>query len=90
MQRSATTPIATRGQRPDGYHRNMRSTFRFASCVLVCAAAALAGCGGGSSKNDNKSTTVGQELQDLEEARNKGLLTEDDYQRQREAILERR
>jgi len=67
----------------------MRSIAALAVCLVACAAT-LSGCGGRSSDNDNRSTTVGQELQDLEAARNKGLLTEDDYQRQREAILDRK
>jgi outer membrane murein-binding lipoprotein Lpp len=66
----------------------MRSILALAALVL--AAASLSGCGGSSSSVDNRTTTVGQELQDLEAARNKGLLTEDDYQRQREAILNRK
>ena len=52
----------------------MRSIAAFAMCFVACAAT-LPGCGGRSSDNDNRSTTVGQELQDLENARNKGLLT---------------
>ena len=67
----------------------MRSIALPAVCIIACAAT-LCGCGGSSSNVENKSTTVGQELQDLEAARNKGLLTEDDYQRQREAILDRK
>ncbi len=67
----------------------MRSTLSLIACT-VCLVA-LSGCGGGSRDNsNNNSTTVGKELQDLEDARNKGLLTEEDYQRQREAILDRR
>jgi hypothetical protein len=61
----------------------------------LCATTALAlivmtnpGCGGSTSV-DARGTTVGQELQDLDEARNKGLLTEDEYHKQREEILRR-
>lgn len=34
-----------------------------------------------------RTTTVGQELKDLEDARNKGLLTEDEYQKKRSEIM---
>lgn len=57
--------------------------------ATACGAACLSGCGG-SQKVENKSTTVGQELQDLETARNKGLLTEDEYQKQRQEVLKRK
>lgn len=40
-----------------------------------------------SSKVEAKTTTTGQELQDLEDARNKGLLTEDEYQKERSRIM---
>jgi hypothetical protein len=73
---------------PIWYHPGMRATLTTAACLI--ALTCLAGCGGSSSSVDNRSTTVGQELKDLEEARNKGLLTEDDYQKQREAILDRK
>lgn len=70
------------------YDPAMRATHCLIACVFV-AAAGLSGCGS-TSNVESRSTTVGQELQDLEEARNKGLLTEDDYQRQRETILDRK
>ena len=52
------------------------------------AAALACGCGS-SAKLENRSTTTGQELKDLESARNQGLLTEDEYQKKRRAILDR-
>lgn len=48
-----------------------------------------AGCGS-SSKVEARTTTVGQELQDLEEARNKGLVTEDEYNKERHEIMKRK
>jgi hypothetical protein len=56
--------------------------------AVACGGLLLAGCGS-SAKVESRST-VGQELQDLETARSKGLLTEDEYQKQREAILKRK
>jgi hypothetical protein len=52
-----------------------------AACVVSC---------GSSAKVDARSTTIGQELKDLEDARNKGLLTEEEYNRAREAIVKRK
>jgi hypothetical protein len=46
-----------------------------------------AGCGS-SAKVDAPPASVGQQLQDLDEARDKGLLTEAEYQQQRRRILE--
>ncbi len=51
----------------------------------------VSGCGGGGAevKSTVTSTTLGQELQDLEESYKKGLLTDDEYKRARKAILDR-
>lgn len=58
--------------------------------LLACSSAAcIAGCGS-SAKVESRSTTVGQELQDLEDARNKGLLTEDEYQKKRAQIMKQK
>lgn len=63
---------------------------RYAACALIATSSlAAVGCSS-SSKVENTSTTVGQELEDLEEARNKGLLTEDEYRKQRKRILDRK
>jgi hypothetical protein len=66
---------------------------RFATCLAGAALAvalALLSSGCGSTKVQANTTTVGQELQDLDEARNKGLLTEDEYNKKREDILKRK
>ena len=62
------------------------------SALLVCAALLVAAAPGacGSTKVENRGTTVGQELKDLDDARNKGLLTEEEYHKQREQIMKRR
>jgi hypothetical protein len=55
--------------------------------LALCGSVLIApGCG---SSTKVESTTVGQELQDLEEARNQGLITEAEYNKQRQAILDR-
>ncbi len=63
--------------------------FGWTSLALLClaGAAALPGCGS-SSKVEARTTTVGQELEDLEDARDRGLITEGEYQKQRKKILE--
>lgn len=49
----------------------------------------LAGCGGGGAKVTSINATMGQELQDLEEAKSKGLVDEAEYEKQRKAIMKR-
>ena len=70
-----------------------RKTGRLIAGVLTGAAMlgviAVSGCGS-TAKVESNSTTVGQELEDLDSARNKGLLTEDEYNKQREEILKRK
>jgi len=59
--------------------------------LLLASFLALAGCGGGDAevKSTVTTTTMGQELQDLEESYKKGLLTEEEYKKARKAILKR-
>jgi len=49
----------------------------------------LSGCGGGGAKVTSINATMGQELQDLEEAKGKGLIDEKEYEKQRKAIMKR-
>lgn len=66
------------------------SVLLFLCLVAACgAASALSGCGS-STKVEARTTTVGQELQDLEDARNKGLLTEDEYAKKRSQIMKKK
>ena len=61
---------------------------KFGALLLVVTSvglAPLAGC----SATPERNVTVGQELQDLEEARDEGLVTENEYQKQRQEILNR-
>lgn len=58
-------------------------------CTLLAlglTTAALSGCGS-NAKVEARTTTVGQELQDLDDARNKGLITEAEYQQKRKEIM---
>jgi hypothetical protein len=76
-------------------------TLRTALCRLAPAlalslavAAFSPGCGGihgGSSvESDVHATTVGQELMDLEKARQAGVITDKEYQTQKKKILDRK
>jgi hypothetical protein len=54
-------------------------------------AAVLSGClsfgGGDETTLHTKTTTLGQELQDLQNARDKGIISENEYKEQREKLL---
>lgn len=67
---------------------------RSAAALLLAAAALALPAGGCVSASESsveaRTTTIGRELQDLEDARDKGLLTEAEYQKKREQILDRR
>lgn len=57
--------------------------------MALVAPLGLMGCGGGGAKSetDIKTTTTGQELQDLKKAYDEGALTEEEYEREREKVL---
>ncbi len=67
---------------------------RYLVCPFVLSLGlAVAGCGGGGAdtKNQNevRTTTTGQELTDLQKAYASGAITQEEYEKQREKILER-
>jgi hypothetical protein len=59
------------------------------AAALMLLAISLAGCGGGDSSIKASSTTIGQELMDLDASYQKGLITEREYKKAKESILER-
>lgn len=61
------------------------------SCLALVFALGLSGCGGGGSENtiQTSNTTMGQELMDLDASHKKGLITDKEYEKAKEAILER-
>lgn len=62
------------------------------AALLSLLMATLAGCWGGGAdvrnSNTNRSTTVGQELIDLQRAYDQGLMTEREYNRARRRVLQ--
>lgn len=78
---------------------NARTTLLLA--LLLAASAGLYGCGcclgGGdgdkeveSTTNINTTTTLGQELEDLEKARKAGVLSKDEYEAAKKKLIEQR
>ena len=69
----------------------MKSTF-LSLFVLFLLTLGPAGCGGGGAKlqSESYSTTLGQELKDLEDAYNKGIITEKQYEESKKKLIEQR
>jgi hypothetical protein len=62
-------------------------TLGFASVLALSLA--LAGCGGGDSTIKAETTTTGQQLLDLKKAYEAGAISEKEYEREREKILDK-
>ena len=60
--------------------------------LLIAATLSINGCGGGGAdiKANTYNTTLGQELQDLQTAYNKGIISEKEYDQAREALIKKR
>ena len=57
--------------------------------VIFLTSVIATGCGGGGANVSASSTTMGQELIDLEESFNKGIITEKEYKAAKKDILNR-
>ncbi|MCX5910470.1 MAG: SHOCT domain-containing protein [Deltaproteobacteria bacterium] len=73
----------------------MKLTKTVAAVLIVVVGLNLWGCCGGSKEvivpqSQTTTTTLGQELQDLEEAYKKGAITKDEYEAAKKKILEQR
>jgi hypothetical protein len=64
---------------------------RVLSVVLLLAySGAMLGCGGGTDvKQQTTTTTLGKELQDLDDAHKKGLLSESEYKDARKKLMKK-
>ena len=64
----------------------------WAVAMMMIMALGMAGCGGGGAevKTQSYSTTLGQELKDLDEAYQKGIITEKQYKEAKEKLIEQR
>ncbi|MEO0823996.1 MAG: SHOCT domain-containing protein [Pseudomonadota bacterium] len=71
-------------------HRFARSA---ALGLALAASLALAGCGGGGAESTTETTvtttTKGQELQDLQSALDSGAITQEEFDAEKEKILDR-
>ena len=59
--------------------------------ILALTMLGMAACGGGGAEVSStvEGTTLGQQLEDLERAHANGLLSDDEYEDSREAIMDR-
>ncbi len=64
----------------------------WAVVIMIVMALGIAACGGGGAevKSQSYSTTLGQELKDLEDAYQKGIITEKQYEKSKEKLIEQR
>lgn len=56
---------------------------------MVMAVLSVTACGGADVRTQTTTTTTGQELMDLKKAYDAGVISEKEYERKREEILER-
>ena len=62
----------------------------FTVIIVLMVGISFMGCGGGGAKVKQSTTTVGQELVDLEKAYKDGIITEKQYNDQKKKILNRK
>ena len=67
----------------------MKSVKTVAWVVLLGLCLLASGCGGGGAEVRATSTTMGQELTDLQKAKDQGLITDKEFENAKEKILDR-
>ena len=76
----------------------MMKSLKFVVLVLILLlwmaswSLSIIGCGGGGAnvRQDTYTTTLGQELQDLEEAYKTGIITEKEYEQAKDRLIKQR
>ncbi len=70
-----------------------RKSIIAAAAMILAAGLGLVGCSGGGarveSRNVTTTTTMGQELMDLEKSYKEGIITRSEYEKAKKAILKR-
>lgn len=67
----------------------MNGTRAAIAAMTLLAVMSVTACGGADVRTETSTTTTGQELLDLKKAYDAGVITEKEYERKREEILER-
>ncbi len=67
----------------------MKCINRFFVGAMIIAAVTFTGCGGGGAEIKATNSTLGQELIDLQEARESGALTDKEYEKAKKNLLKR-
>jgi len=62
----------------------------WAVTMMMVLAFGFAGCGGGGADVRTSTTTLGQELQDLEASYKKGIITEKQYEEAKKNLIKQR
>ena len=68
----------------------MRKSPIVAGLCAVALSLSLVGCGGADVRTESRSTTTGQERLDLQKAKEAGVISEAEYNKQRSMILNRK
>lgn len=69
-----------------------KTGFNILAAVMACALVlGLAGCGGGGAemKSEISTTTTGQQLMDLKKAHESGAISQEEYDKERQKILDK-
>ena len=67
-----------------------RNLVLFAVCCLLLLGAAACGGGGAEVRSEVTTTTTGQQLMDLKKALDSGAMTQQEYEKERKKVLERK